>query len=137
MEVNNTNSWIDDAIAGWKASKTKLQPGVSIKMIHQFETVLQVNFPQDFIDFYTNVNGFELYDWNEHMFSLWPLERIKDEYDSEIGYIALCDFLIDSYRIGILLETGYIYKDFDFVNPIAKSFKEFIILLNKNDDTLY
>ena len=67
-------SWTDQAIFIWTSKGIKLQVGISNDKISDFEKLLGFKFPQDFIDLYSKANGFEDFDWNEHMFSLWSLE---------------------------------------------------------------
>ena len=98
----HTLSWVDQAIAIWTLSGIKLQSGLSADRINDFEKLLDFTFPRDFVDLYSRVNGCEDFDWTEHMFSLWSLDRITKEYqeDGDTNYIGFCDFLINSYSIG-------------------------------------
>ena len=134
-------SWTDEAIAAWTPQDITLQAGVSLEKIQDFERLLGFKFPQDFIELYSRMNGFKEFDWNENMFSLWSLERILKEFqeDGDTGYIGLCDLCIMCYTIGFHKSDGRIYKyhnDLEEV-PIADNFKDFIVLLNTNDDLLY
>lgn len=135
---NQTLRWTDQAIATWTSKGIKLQKGVSVDKISDFEKLLGFSFPQDFTDLYKKVNGFEDFDWNEYMFSLWSLDRIMKEYQEEdTNYIGFCDFLINSHSIGFFKTDIGIYKSYDQTKPIAGNFKEFVLLLNSNDDLLY
>ncbi len=133
------SSWTDEAIAIWKANKTKLQDGISINKISEFEKLLEFKFPADFIDLYQKVNGFEDCDWNEHMFSLWSLERILKEYqeDDNENYIGFCDYLISSHSIGFFKADKLIYKSYEQIEPIANTFEKAIKLINSNSDLVY
>jgi len=71
--------WIETAISDWKLSDTKLNPGTSLAEIVNTEKLLGFNFPEDFKQLYLKVNGFVDWDWQQHMFSLWPLNRIVEE----------------------------------------------------------
>ena len=140
--MDNTNqifSWTDQAIALWTEKGIKLQKGISVDSLHDFEKSLDFKFSQDFIDLYTKVNGFEDLDWNEHMFSLWPLDRILKEYkeDGDTNYVGFCDYLINSHSIGFYKDDGRIYKYYNEPEAISDSFQNFILLLNSNDDMLY
>ena len=53
--------------------------------IKQLEQKLEYKFPETFIQFYTKINGFKDSDWNEHMFSIFPLDRIKVANSFELG----------------------------------------------------
>lgn len=144
---NPTPAWITEAIASWTASKTKLQPGVSIDTIREAEKVLQFSFPQDFIDLYTVVNGFEDWDWNEHMFSLWSIERIlaENRQTQAAEDIIFCDFLIFSHTFSFTKTTRAIRKNYDIINkngkqvivPFTKNFCELIWMINNNHAEAY
>jgi len=137
--LNPTPTWITEALASWSTSKTKLQPGISLEKIREAEKILQFSFPQDFIDLYTIINGFEDWDWNSYMFSLWPLERILEEYvnESNSDYIGFCDFLIYSYSIGFSKITGHICKDNHSSISIIESFQQFIWMINNDHKGVY
>jgi cell wall assembly regulator SMI1 len=87
----HTLSWTNQAIDLWTSKGIKLQNGISIDKISDFEKLLDFKFPQDFIELYFKANGFEDFDWNEHMFSLWSLDRILKEYqeDNDTNYWVL------------------------------------------------
>jgi len=138
-DSTNTVNWTDQAIYSWTKSNTKLQPGLSVDLISEFETLLNFKFPQDFIDLYQKVNGFKDLDWNEHMFSFWPLDKIIVEYkiDNDNTYIGFCDFLINSYSIGFSKDSNKIFKHFDRQNPICDTFKEAVFLINSGSGNIY
>jgi SMI1 / KNR4 family (SUKH-1) len=132
-------SWADQSIGIWISKGIKLQDGVSIDKISTFEKQLDFKFPQDFIDLYSKTNGFEDFDWNENMFSLWSLDRILKEYqeNGDTNYIGFCDFLINSHSIGFFKTDIGVYKSYDQIKSIAGNFQDFILLLNSNNDLLY
>lgn len=132
-------SWTDQVIMVWISQGIKLQSGISIDRISDFEKKIDFKFPQDFIELYSKVNGFEDFDWNEHMFSLWSLDRILKEYqkDRDTNYIGFCDFLINSHSIGFLKTDNGIFKSYDQTQPIGNTFKEAIGLINSNSDLIY
>ncbi|MEP7230797.1 MAG: SMI1/KNR4 family protein [Ginsengibacter sp.] len=132
-------SWTDHVIHIWTAKGIKLQKGISIDKISDFEKLLDFTFPQDFIELYSKVNGFEDFDWNEHMFSLWSLDRILEEYqdDGDTNYIGFCDFLINSHSIGFFKTGQGIFKSYDQKKSIGNTFKEGIELINSNSDLIY
>ena len=134
-----TLSWTDQVIDFWISKGIKLQNGISIDKIHDFEKLLDFKFPQDFIELYSKANGFEDFDWNEHMFSLWSLDRILKEYqeDDDANYIGFCDFLINSHSIGFYKSDSRIYKYYNQPETITDNFQDFILLLNSNNDLLY
>jgi len=134
-----TLSWTDQAIATWTSKGIKLQSGCFADKIHDFEKLLDFTFPQDFIELYSKVNGFEDFECSEHMFSLWSLDRIIKEYqeDGDTNYIGFCDFLINSHSIGFYKSDRRIYKCYNELEAIADNFQDFILLLNSNDDLIY
>jgi hypothetical protein len=131
---NLEKDWIEQAVEDWRKSNTKLQQGLSTNEILDIQHLLAFKFPQDFTDFYEKINGFEDLDWNEHMFSIWSLDRILKECHEQGSetFIPFSDFLIDSYRIGFAKKDKKIYKDYDLSEPIAHSFKEAIMLINSD-----
>jgi len=136
---NQILSWTDQAISLWESKSIKLQNGISVDKIADLEKLLDFKFPQDFIGLYSKVNGFEDFEWNEHMFSLWSVDRILKEYheDGNSNYIGFCDFLINSHSIGFLKSAIDVYKSYDQTQPVAKSFEDLIFLINSNSDLIY
>jgi hypothetical protein len=132
-------SWTDEAISIWTTVGIKLQDRLSSDKISEFEKQLEYKFPQDFLDLYQKVNGFKDFDWNEHMFSLWSVDRILKEYqeDNDNNYVGFCDFLINSHSIGFFKTGKGIFKSYDQTQPIACTFEEAIALINSNSDLLY
>ena len=87
--------WIQDALLNWQSDKVKLNPAATIAEIEHVESVLNFAFPEDFKQLYLIVNGFDGLDWQEHMFTFWPLKMIVEEYDeTENGFIGFSDFLL-------------------------------------------
>jgi hypothetical protein len=131
--------WTDQTIEHWKSKNIKLKAGTTPEKIKDIESVLAFQFPADFTELYLKVNGFVDGDSDENMFTLWPIERIWEEFHAhgDSDYIAFCDYLINSHTIGYDKSDGLIYKDYHMIEPIANNFQEFILLLNGNDDRLY
>jgi hypothetical protein len=73
------------------------------------------------------------------MFSFWPLEKIIDEYKAsdDKSFIGFCDFLINSHSIGFIKDDFAIYKSYERQCPIAATFKEAVLLINKSSDRIY
>lgn len=132
-------SWTNQAIDIWTSKGIKLQNGISVNKIYDLEKLLDYKFPKDFIELYTKANGFEDFDWNENMFSLWSLERILKEYheDGDTNYIGFCDFLINSHSIGFFKTNKGIFKSYDQNQPIGNTFKEAVELINSNSALIY
>lgn len=140
MDSSTQNlSWIDQAISIWTSNEVKLKSGTSLEKIYEFEKLLTIKFPQTFIDLYLKVNGFEDFDWNEHMFSLWSLDRILQEYkeSADENYVGFCDFLINSHTIGFCKSDLLIYKSYEQSNPIANNFPDIISMVNSSSDLIY
>ena len=133
------SNWTDRSIDIWTSKGIKLQNGISIDKISEFEKLLDFKFPQDFTELYSKANGFEDFDWNENMFSLWSLDRILKEYreDGDTNYIGFCDYLINSHSIGFFKTDKGIFKSYDQTQPIGNTFKEGIELINSNSDLIY
>jgi hypothetical protein len=133
------SNWTDQAIDIWTSKGIKLQSGISVDKISDFEKLLDFKFPQDFTELYSKANGFEDFDWNENMFSLWSLDRIVKEYQEagDTNYIGFCDFLINSHSIGFFKTDRGIFKSYDQTQSIGNTFKEVIELINLNSDLIY
>jgi hypothetical protein len=130
--------WTGEAILTWTNSGIKLRQGHSLNAIVDFEEQLNFQFPQDFKELYQKVNGFEDFEWNKHMFSLWSLDRILKEFqeDDNNNYVGFCDYLISSHSIGFFKTEEGVFKSYDQTKPIAKTFKASIDLINLNSDLL-
>jgi hypothetical protein len=139
MDSKEIFNWTAQAFSDWNSQGIKLNKGTSFQIISDFESLLSFKFPQDFSELYSKVNGFEDFDWNEHMFSLWSLDRILKEYEEgdDTNYIGFCDFLINSHSIGFHKNDRNIYKHYNESEVIADNFQGFILLLNSNDDLIY
>ncbi len=139
-DLNQIVNWVDQAVVTWKAKGIKLQKGASLSKISEYEEQLEFKFPQEFIELYQRVDGFEDFEWDENMFSIWSLERILKEYkeDNDTNFIGFSDFLICSHMIGFSkTETGIYLKGYDQIRPITSSFQDTIALINANSDLIY
>jgi len=87
-----TNTWTDKIIAIWTIDKIKLSPPATIDKINATEESLIFQFPSDFKELYLKLDGFVDWDWTKNMFSIWPLERIVEEYNREPDktFIVFC-----------------------------------------------
>lgn len=134
-----TTSWIDQVINTWTTKGIKLQVGISIDKIYEIELLISFKFPQDFIELYSKVNGFQDFEWNENMFSLWSLDRIlkENQENGNTNFIGFCDFLINSHSIGFLKSNKGIFKSHNKTTAIGNTFKEVIELINSNSALIY
>ncbi len=131
--------WINQVISDWASDGVILQRGITVSEIFNTEELLGFKFPQDFIDLYLKINGFEEFGWNKNMFSLWSLDKIEQEYNEsgDTNYIGFCDFLLNSHSIGFLKAEAGCFKNYNQILPIANTFKEAITLINSNSDLIY
>lgn len=109
-------------------------------MITQLEQEIGFEFPDEFKELYLKVNGFKDGDWTPNMFSFFPLERIKEEYENEQNeknFIPIFDFLIASHFLGYIKEEGIIYKDYDQSEKVCNNIIELIELINIDSDKVY
>jgi hypothetical protein len=139
-------NWIQEALSSWETANVKLNSPASLLEIEKAELKLNFTFPEGFKQLYLIVNGFEGFDWQEHMFSLWSLEKIIVEYnDSDSSnYIAFSDFLLGSNFIGFNIDKPGLFKKYsiqfsDLVDGelIAKSFEEVVEMINSSNDLIY
>jgi len=135
-------NWIQDVIAKWRSEGVELNPPVSITEIENAESILDFRFPTGFKDFYLQANGFEGFDWQEHMFTLWPLNLIVEEFKSvhsNGNFIGFSDWLLASHMIGFNKNKPGIFKSYhnDDGEFIADSFDMFIDMINSNNNLIY
>jgi len=139
VHVDKENISTNELIQSWKGTDLKLNEAAPIELIIDTQQKLDFTFPNDFINFYKQVNGFNDWDVIGEMFSIWPLERIADEYgkSNDKDFIPFCDYLINSHWIGYFKSKEGVFKDYDAFNPISKSFDETIRLICANSELLY
>jgi hypothetical protein len=143
---------ISEIIEQWKVEKIQLNPPATLDAINWVEETVNYTFPADFKELYLIADGFKDWDWRPNMFSLWPLQRIIDEYLEELSrntdkspyqdkhaknFVGFCDYLINSHQIGFFKNSIGVYKSYDEFNPIAQSFNEALQLINKDADLIY
>jgi len=134
-------NWIEHLIAKWKSEGVKLNPPATIAEIENTEAVLKFKFPEDFKEFYLQVNGFGGLDWQEHMFTFWPLDMISEEFKTSTNknFIGFSDFLLASHFIGFNREKLGIFKLFhnDDVELVADTFHIAVDMVNSGSDPIY
>ncbi|WP_142688177.1 SMI1/KNR4 family protein [Chitinophaga polysaccharea] len=125
----------------WKHEKIRLNPGASPDLISAVEASIGFGFPAGFRKLYMEINGFADCDWRENMFSIWPLERILEEYISsdDSSFIGFSDFLIHSHTIGFVKSQPGVFKKYGGGEYffIAVSFLDAVKLINANSDLIY
>lgn len=137
----NMKSNISEILQQWKDEKIKLNPAASPDLIARVEIATGFAFPEEFKELYTQANGFSDFGWRENMFSIWPLERILEEYNcsDDRDFIGFSDFLINSHNIGFLKTQCGVFKNYGISEYIAVSvsFTEAIKLINSDSELIY
>lgn len=131
---------IEEQIDNWKKQGVAINTGASENDIKFLEKSTAFRFPDDFTVFYKSVNGFKDMDWTSNMFSIFPLDRIKEEYEHEENqknFVPVCDFLISSHHLGYLKGKEGIYKDYDQKNPVCSNFTELLNLIEADSEKIY
>ncbi|GAA3959272.1 SMI1/KNR4 family protein [Mucilaginibacter dorajii] len=136
------DNWIQEVISKWQSEGVKLNPPATISEVDAVESFLSFKFPNDFKEFYSQANGFNGLDWQEHMFTFWPLEMIVEEYktNGNKNFVGFSDFLLASHFIGFNKNTPGIFKSYsedDNGKHIADSFEEVISMINSSNDNIY
>ena len=137
--IDNT-PWVQATRSLWLKRDLKLEPGVSIAEIEFTELEVGFQFPSDMKDLYRVVNGFKEWDMDaDSMISIWPMERIREEYNasSDKNFVGFCDFLINSHAIGFCKDRNGIFKCYDAFNPISETFVQAIDLINTSSELIY
>ncbi len=134
---------LDEIITHWKKSDIKLNNASSIDEILELEKILNFKSPSSFKYLYSRINGFKDYDSNEHIFTIYPLERIQLEYfeNQNINFIPFCDYLINSHQIGFSKLDSKIYINYNtennFNDLVANTFEESLVEIINNSDKIY
>ncbi|MFD0749422.1 SMI1/KNR4 family protein [Mucilaginibacter calamicampi] len=134
--------WLDEALGIWKSQNLKLNEKASTTLIETAESFLNFQFPDDFKQLYLEMNGFDYLEWEEHLFSVWSLERIIEEFEPERDFITFSDYSLSANHIGFRIGRVGIYKIYpslEDVRPelISKSFKEVVNMINSNSKLVY
>ena len=132
------DTWVEATKKEWLSMLINLQPGVSRETIATVEAAVGFPFPEAMRMLYQAVNGFKDCAWTQGMISLWPMERILEEYktNGDSNFVGFCDFLISSHMVGFYKDRPGVYKSYDEFNPIADTFEQAIELINLNSDDL-
>jgi len=133
------DNWAETAIQQWKAEGIELNPGISAEELNRTEKMLDFVFPYQFKELYIKVNGFHNNDWRVNMFSLWPVERIIEEYNfrTDKNFIGFSDYLINMHQIGFTKNKEGIYKCMDNPEFITDTFEQGIHLINIDSELIY
>ena len=139
VHIEYSKKSTDQLIKAWRHTDLKLNDPATEDLIQNTQQKIDYNFPEDFVRFYRQVNGFKDWDIIGNMFSIWTLERIVEEYETgdDKNFIPFCDYCIDCHRIGYLKDQAGVYKDYDQTSKITDTFDETIKLIIKDSELLY
>lgn len=128
-------------IEHYKSIGVYVAEGTNHYHIEKIQNQLEYKFPDDFKTFHLMCNGFLEWDMDNFYFSIWPFDRIIEEYTKEkeedFEFIPICDYLINAHWYGYIRNREGIFKDYDRENAIAKNFEEFLKLLLNDSVELY
>jgi len=131
---------IEATIRYWKSKGIEVNNGATVEDIFTLEKQIRFSFPADFKVFYRTINGFKDRDWTSNMFSLFPLNRIKEEYEfeqNERNFVPICDYLISSHHLGYLKGHEGIYKDYEQTEKVCRNLVELLDLIDLDSDKIY
>ncbi|MBB6331828.1 hypothetical protein HNP24_002778 [Chryseobacterium sediminis] len=131
---------IDTIKEKWAGENIKLSPPATADSVKATEEIIDFQFPDDFKEFYLQLDGFADWDWTKNMFSIWPLARILEEYHSESdkNFIVFADYLINSHHLGFVKGKKGVFKNCgDIPELIADTFSEAVFLISSDADILY
>jgi hypothetical protein len=138
------SNWIDEVMAKWRTEGVKLNPPATILEIEKTETALNYKFPDDFKEFYLAADGFSEMDWQEHMFTFWPLKMIVEEYEvsDNKNFLGFSDYFLAASHIGFNRNRSGIFKYYGKKHGedgeyIADSFANVVGMINASDDLIY
>ena len=135
---------VERMVAGWRESGLPYKAGAPESGLDHFEQTIGVSLPRRSRKLYGLTDRMDD-TMDEHLFYLWPLDRIIKEggVERHANSVRICfgDFLIDSHRY--LLELGpqgreSVVVDANVGNPemISASFLEFVTTLLSAPDQL-
>lgn len=134
-------NWVQHIISKWKLEGVKLNPPATAIEIENAESILDFKFPSDFKELYLSANGFKGLDWQEHMFTFWPLDMILDEFQISTNkhFIGFSDFLLASHFIGFSKNKSGIFKSYHYDDGelIANTFQVAVDMINSSNDFIY
>lgn len=131
---------IDKIKETWTSENIKLSPPATPELIQKTEEIIEFQFPNDFKEFYLQLDGFVDWDWTKNMFSIWPLARIQEEYhhENDKSFIVFADYLINAIQFGFVKGKHGVFKNSSETHEwIADTFSEAIFLISSDADILY
>jgi hypothetical protein len=97
MGEHHLASSLEVALRPWLIRMPSVQPGISADEVKTKLSSVGRKTSADVLQFFTIVNGFPEGKWDEHAFTLWPVDQCVKEcarYESDL--IPFADFLISS-----------------------------------------
>lgn len=133
------NSWTAIAIQQWQSEGIELNEPISIENIVSAEKTINYVFPEQFKELYLLINGFKNNDWRVNMFSIWPIERIVEEYldNQDKNFVGFSDYLINSHQIGFTKTGGGVFRYHEKAELISETFERAILLINEDSAAIY
>lgn len=131
---------IDKIKETWASENIKLSQPATSESIKATEEILEFQFPDDFKEFYLQLDGFADWDWTKNMFSIWPLARTLEEYHNENdkSFIVFADYLINAIQFGFVKGKDGVFKNSGEAHEwIADTFSNVIALIHADADILY
>lgn len=143
---------ISTITAHWISEDIKLNAPATAAQIAEVERQAGYLFPLDFKLLYQTVDGFCDGNCLPNMFSLWPLQRILEEYQQQLirskssstyqqewslRFIGFADYLFNAHQLGFFKGKAGIFKSYDEFNPIADTFLDALLLINKDAEAVY
>jgi len=131
---------IKGIIEKWTDKGITLNGNSSEAEISALEKSIDFRFPEDFKSLYLLVNGFKNRDWTPNMFSFFPLDRIKEEYEdqqNDENFVPICDYLISSHHIGFSKNEKGIFKDYEQMERVCDNIYELIELIDQDSALIY
>ncbi|MFK7899355.1 MAG: SMI1/KNR4 family protein [Cyclobacteriaceae bacterium] len=129
-----------------KELNISLNEGINPSVISTLSKIFDFNFPQDFIDFYTKVNGFSGYQgFDGH--HIWDTTKIEKEaliFSMNYDMIPFSDSVLFCPWIGFSKQNGKVYKGYGAATEfnektifVAETFTDFLELYLADSDKLY
>ena len=136
---------IEKAVNKWRDAGIKLLPPADESAILEAFRRIDRPLTRDILKLFRTTAGFDQYDSDSHLWSLWPLSRIVEEHETikyERPYTLFADFMINSYLYCFHFRDDNIssvcidYFDGNDPMSVAQSVEEFFELYLTNPDSI-
>ena len=134
-------NYSESLIARWSSANIRMRPGLSEEELESFTRAFKVIIPPEMADFYRRLDGFEVGVMDPiTRIRIWSFAEISPSSEDRQCVAQPCtvlfefaDYLIDSHRYAIALDTGGTAGEIFVVGNrpklIARSYREFLSLL--------